>query len=566
MAKSRSDRYEQELIAEMDRNTALARQSARLREENTALKEELRTANAKADALERLTRDLQAADGLRSTADAAQGAGQGDPGPEQAAADASARDEKLHQAQTALLHTQRDLELANTALADAHAQAKLLSQRLETAERRLEEAREKENDAPAQKEESAGDLQAQVKSLEVALKHHRAELETTKSEAREVPELRRKAAQLNMTLAREEELAQRVERVENKLADALENEASLRRERDALQHWKVGLEVGLPELAGPTQVVQAYRGLQQKVVVLQAEIVAQRSRIEAMTSKIAGLEAAETASVVARRELEERVLQLEKDLTLSQAEVAREGRKTLLEQEMVKSLKAEEVLLRDKTVLALQQETTALQTQMMNNQTSHELALKAAKDEISKVRVELGKVREAAQAVKRDLTGTKTELAAAQSSAVKADEELARTKEDLNKAKEDSNKVRRELNGVRGELKAAQEAASKEKEQAVKDKATVQSLVDAEREKFKKLGVQTNLKIAELKTRQSFERLLPHIFGYDVKFQAGKAVEGKDTPVLVVLSDSALTATGNPPAEKETVSCVNISGPAQNGH
>ena len=44
MAKSRSDRYEQELIAEMDRNTALARQSARLREENTALKEELRTA------------------------------------------------------------------------------------------------------------------------------------------------------------------------------------------------------------------------------------------------------------------------------------------------------------------------------------------------------------------------------------------------------------------------------------------------------------------------------------------------------------------------------------------
>ena len=49
MAKSRSDRYEQELIAEMDRNTALARQSARLREENTALKEELRAANAKAD-------------------------------------------------------------------------------------------------------------------------------------------------------------------------------------------------------------------------------------------------------------------------------------------------------------------------------------------------------------------------------------------------------------------------------------------------------------------------------------------------------------------------------------
>ena len=123
--------------------------------------------------------------------------------------------------------------------------------------------------------------------------------------------------------------------------------------------------------------------------------------------------------------------------------MAREGRKTLLEQEMVKSLKAEEVLLRYKTVLALQPETTALQTQMMNNQTSHELALKAAKDEISKVRVELGKVREAAQAVKRDLTGTKTELAAAQSSAIKADEELARTKEDLNKAKEDSNKVRR---------------------------------------------------------------------------------------------------------------------------
>jgi len=54
--------------------------------------------------------------------------------------------------------------------------------------------------------------------------------------------------------ASEEELRQRLALVNMQLTTALENEAVLRRDRDSLQLWKVGVEVGLPELEGPAQV------------------------------------------------------------------------------------------------------------------------------------------------------------------------------------------------------------------------------------------------------------------------------------------------------------------------
>jgi len=54
--------------------------------------------------------------------------------------------------------------------------------------------------------------------------------------------------------ASEEDLRQRLALVNTQLTTALENEAILRRDRDSLQLWKVGVEVGLPELEGPAQV------------------------------------------------------------------------------------------------------------------------------------------------------------------------------------------------------------------------------------------------------------------------------------------------------------------------
>ena len=96
---------------------------------------------------------------------------------------------------------------------------------------------------------------------------------------------------------------------------ALESEAVLRRERDSLLDWKVGLELGLPELGGPAQVVRGFRGLQE------------------VESKSASLDA--------------RVLELEQQLALARADI---------EKEMVASFKAEEILLRDAKVLELQQE------------------------------------------------------------------------------------------------------------------------------------------------------------------------------------------------------------------
>ena len=105
---------------------------------------------------------------------------------------------------------------------------------------------------------------------------------------------------------------------------ALESEAVLRRERDSLLDWKVGLELGLPELGGPAQVVRGFRGLQE------------------VESKSASLDA--------------RVLELEQQLALARADIEREQRATAAEKEMVASFKAEEILLRDAKVLELQQE------------------------------------------------------------------------------------------------------------------------------------------------------------------------------------------------------------------
>ena len=104
----------------------------------------------------------------------------------------------------------------------------------------------------------------------------------------------------------------------------LESEAVLRRERDSLLDWKVGLELGLPELGGPAQVVRGFRGLQE------------------VESKSASLDA--------------RVLELEQQLALARADIEREQRATAAEKEMVASFKAEEILLRDAKVLELQQE------------------------------------------------------------------------------------------------------------------------------------------------------------------------------------------------------------------
>ena len=100
------------------------------------------------------------------------------------------------------------------------------------------------------------ELKAQVRTLEILSKNVRQELDKAKAELRDLPDARRKAAALAAALANEEELKQRVERMDTKLASALAMEAALRRERDGLLDWKVGLELGLPELVGPSQVIR----------------------------------------------------------------------------------------------------------------------------------------------------------------------------------------------------------------------------------------------------------------------------------------------------------------------
>ncbi len=195
-----------------------------------------------------------------------------------------------------------------------------------------------------------------MRTLEILSKNQRQELDKAKAQLRDLPDARRKAAALDTARASEDELKQRVERMEARLAAALESEAVLRRERDTLLDWKVGLELGLPELGGPAQVVRGVRGLQEKVLVLEGEVCALKERQQTLCAK--GMAATEAQQVVERKSasLDARVLELEQQLALARADIEREQRATAAEKEMVASFKAEEILLRDAKVLELQQE------------------------------------------------------------------------------------------------------------------------------------------------------------------------------------------------------------------
>ena len=206
-----------------------------------------------------------------------------------------------------------------------------------------------------------------MRTLEILSKNQRQELDKAKAQLRDLPDARRKAAALDTARASEDELKQRVERMEARLAAALESEAVLRRERDSLLDWKVGLELGLPELGGPAQVVRGFRGLQEKVLVLEGEVCALKERQQTLCAK--GMAATEAQQVVERKSasLDARVLELEQQLALARADVEREQRATAAEKEMVASFKAEEILLRDAKVLELQQELQTTKALILKN-------------------------------------------------------------------------------------------------------------------------------------------------------------------------------------------------------
>jgi hypothetical protein len=151
LAKSRSERYERELITEMDRSSALASKAARMEGANNALKEELYAARAKAESQERRVLELEAqvaaaARNVPSTAPA-------DTGPADAVSASSS--DQLHAAQMALLHAQRDLALANDATEDAKSECERLTQRLQAAEQRAEEAAAARAKEPVSSDETA---------------------------------------------------------------------------------------------------------------------------------------------------------------------------------------------------------------------------------------------------------------------------------------------------------------------------------------------------------------------------------------------------------------------------
>jgi hypothetical protein len=233
MAKSRSDRYEQELTAEMARSSALASKVARLEETNSVLKEDLRASQAKVATQASVISEYAARQKTKKQEEDENAHTEEATAAKQAAA---AHKEELYSAQTALLHAQRDLDLAKAEC--SHLQERLALQQSQAAQRCAQDpllpgmfafsalcsiqecmARPTAGEvicvcvccvsvcgfagdgAPArasegQGERDAGDFEAKVRSLEITLKHQREELERLRSEASKVPELETKAQAL----------------------------------------------------------------------------------------------------------------------------------------------------------------------------------------------------------------------------------------------------------------------------------------------------------------------------------------------------------------------------------
>jgi len=202
MAKYGRDRYEQELITEMERSSGFASRAARLEEANSGMKEELRIAQTKATAQARLILDLQA-EAEKHSAHAS--SAEQEEAKSALAEAASARDEHLREAQTGMLHAQRDLELATAATQDSKGECKRLVQRLQAAEQRAEVAVAAATLTSAGAANGATDgANDQLKSLQLSYKHLRHELEKTKAETRDLPDMRKRAAALRCdTFARE---------------------------------------------------------------------------------------------------------------------------------------------------------------------------------------------------------------------------------------------------------------------------------------------------------------------------------------------------------------------------
>eukprot|EP00960_Hanusia_phi_P057827 763673-Hanusia_phi.AAC.3 len=188
-----------------------------------------------------------------------------------------------------VLRLQRELELCQLSEGELKEKVAGLEKRVSSLVRNLE--------TPAEPSAVAADseetLRSQVKEGEILAKHLRLQLLQLKAEAAKAAEFQKELVSLRSIKFEAEEASSRCSLLESKLMQSTANESKLMAEKERLQDWEVpilcvllrgviaaqvSLKLCMPDCRSPSDVVDAFRRMQQRNLLLEADLATLREK------------------------------------------------------------------------------------------------------------------------------------------------------------------------------------------------------------------------------------------------------------------------------------------------
>ena len=255
-----------------------------------------------------------------------------------------------------------------------------------------------------------GDAAEKVKELEVLNKHMKDALESAKQELSEAKEMRSEIERLRRGTQDADLLQAKITKLQELLATATAEEAALRGERDTLQHWKVALSIGMSECSTPAEVMGAFRQARETIVTLESKVSQMEERGRAAEQEKAALRSAGAEQQRRKEDAEVKVVAAANELMQEKATVERLKRELDDLKLMMKSFKAEEVLVRDDEVVALTDKLAKAEALAQAQAANSAAEVARGKQEVDRVREAQRKERETAGAERATLLKEKLAL------------------------------------------------------------------------------------------------------------------------------------------------------------
>uniref|UniRef100_A0A7S4NEE7 Uncharacterized protein n=1 Tax=Guillardia theta TaxID=55529 RepID=A0A7S4NEE7_GUITH len=434
---------------------------------------------------------------------------------------------------------QKELELSRMSESDLKQTVTRLEERISNLTQSLQQPAEHGLVAP----ESEESLRSQVKEGEILAKHLRLQVSQLKADAAKAVEFQKELISLRSIKFEAEEANSRCALLEAKLKDSTANESQLMVEKERLQDWEVSLKLCMPDCRSPSDVVNCFRNLQQRNLLLEADVASLREKCSSLEGSAKTLRDNNVQLQGEVQTLKGRAEQLETELHMAKAAREREVYLASMDREMLASFKAEEVLLRDqkvleqqKTIEKLQADIKAHKEQLRSNASQHSARTSKLEAEIGSLKDELNNNSGELKRCRNEMERYKSNLEKYQTSLEKSEALLESSKAELEQLKKESAGVKEELRVEKEKVaKSAalqgkvDELEGKHKEAEEKLKASLQKSttdIDNLKKNFAKLR-------AKFEQAQEVVRLVPLLFGYVITVTQGKKVEGKDYQAII---------------------------------